>query len=35
MKQQIIDWSNRQTAKMRQSTYHDVKYINEHGYCGP
>ena len=27
----IIDWSNRQTAKMRRSTYHDVKYINEHG----
>ena len=27
----VIDWSNRQTAKMRRSTYHDVKYINEHG----
>jgi hypothetical protein len=27
----VIDWSNRQTAKMRRSTYHDVKYVNEHG----
>jgi hypothetical protein len=31
MKHWVIDWSNRQTAKMRHSTYHDVKYINEHG----
>jgi hypothetical protein len=31
MKQQVIEWSNRQIAKMRHSDYHDVKYINEHG----
>ena len=31
MKHWVIDWSNRQTAKKRCSTYHDVKYINEHG----
>jgi hypothetical protein len=34
MKQMKIDWPNRQTAKMRQSTYHDVKYINEYASCG-
>ncbi len=27
----VIDWSNRQTAKKRHSTYHDVKYVNEYG----
>jgi hypothetical protein len=31
MKRWITNWSNRQTAKMRRTTYHDVKYINEHG----
>jgi hypothetical protein len=35
MKQWVIDWSNRQTAKLRQSTYHDVNYINQHLSCGP
>jgi len=27
----VVDWSNRQTAKMRRSTYQDVKYINQTG----
>jgi len=31
MKQRIIDWSNRQTAKRQPGIYQDVKYINEHG----
>lgn len=31
VKHWVIDWSNRQTAKKRRSTYLDVKYINEHG----
>ena len=30
MKNWVIEWSNRQTAK-KNSGYHDVKYINEHG----
>ena len=31
MKHWVVDWSNRQTAKKRHSTYRDVKYINEYG----
>ena len=31
MKQRIIDWSYRQTAKWQPGIYQDVKYINEHG----
>ena len=31
MKHRVINWYNRQTVKKRPSTYHDVKYINEHG----
>ena len=30
MKNWVIDWSSVPTVK-RRSTYHDVKYVNEHG----